>query len=98
ESTLEVVDSENVVSAFATPASLPTREDPRINSDGTAELYVSNGVAYVNWTGEVADMPEYFCPGENIVDCTLQPIYNFGPTVENVEFYGEHDELLMADL
>lgn len=98
ESTLEPVDDEEIASAFATPATLPTSENPRVNADESAELYVSSGVAYVNWTGEVENMPEYFCPGENVVDCTLQPIYNFGPTVENVEFYGENDELLIADL
>jgi len=96
---LERTDDPKVLSAFATPATLPTEAKPRVNSDKTAELYVSKGIAFIHWTGEVKDMPEFFCPGENVDDCLLQPVFNFGTLrVENLEFYGKHDELMIADL
>lgn len=99
ESRVETTDNEDAIAAFATAATLPTSEVPRTNENGTAELYVSGGSSILmNWTGELEDMPEFFCPGENVEDCRLQMVHDFGVPVENVEFYGEHDELIIADL
>jgi hypothetical protein len=98
EPTLEEATDETALEAFATVATLPTAETPRLNADETGELYVSGNTVFVNWTGEINDMPEFICPGTKVEDCQLQPFYTFSTPVENIEFYGESDELLMADL
>lgn len=98
EVALEASEDEGAVAAFATVATLPTAETPRLNTDETAGMYVDGNTVFVNWTADIADMPEFICPGDNVEDCQLQPFYTFNTTVENVEFYGENDELVIADL
>ena len=98
ESSLEQSEDESAVNAFATIATLPTAETPRMNTSGTAEMYVEGNTVLINWTADIADMPEFICPGDNVEDCQLQPFYTFNANVENVEFYGENDELIIADL
>ena len=96
--TLEITEDENVADAFATIATLPTAETPRVNTNETAEMYVDENTVFVNWTADVVDMPEFICPGDNVEDCQLQPFYTFNTNVENVEFFGERDKLIIADL
>lgn len=98
EVSLEVSEDEDAVGAFATIATLPTQDSPRLNTDETAEMYVEGNTVFVNWTADIADMPEFICPGDNVEDCQLQPFYTFNTSVENVQFYGENDELVIADL
>ncbi|MEX0933451.1 MAG: hypothetical protein WDZ74_01725 [Candidatus Paceibacterota bacterium] len=98
EPTLEVTTDENALEAFAAIATLPTAETPRVNTEETAEMYVEGNTVFINWTGDVALMPEFICPGDNVEDCQLQPFYTFNTSVENVEFYGENDERIIADL
>jgi hypothetical protein len=98
EPTLEETTNEEVLDAFGVVATLPTSESPRLNSGETAELYVDGNTVFVNWVGEIEGMPEFICPGENVEDCQLQPFFTFSVPVENVEFFGEFGELIMADL
>lgn len=89
---------ETVSQAFAAPASLPTAESPKKNTAETAELYVDGNFIYINWLADIADMPEFLCPGENVDECRVQPIFEFDAgTVENIEFFGENDEMLLLD-
>lgn len=98
EASLELSEDEDAVGAFSTIATLPTSETPRVSADENAEMYVEGNTVFVNWTADIADMPEFICPGDNVEDCQLQPFYTFSTNVENVEFYGKNDELIVADL
>lgn len=103
ETEIEAVSSEDemfeeVSQAFSVPATLPTPENPKMNSDETAELYVEGSTISIGWLGEIADIPEFLCPGINVDECRLQPVFEFDDgTVENIEFYGEHNEIMILD-
>lgn len=91
-------DHSKVTQAFSTPATVPTAENPRKNEEGTAELYMDENIIYIRWVGDLEDMPEFLCPGENVEECRLVPIFQFSSSVvENIEFFGEHEEVLVLD-
>src|SRR5680860_275383 len=95
---LEAVDSAEVSAAFATPATLPTAEDPKTNEAGTTELYVDGNTIFYGWTGEIVDAPEFICPGANVDECRLQSVFSFAAGgVENLDLFGEHGEILILD-
>lgn len=95
---LEESDNSEAIDAFRAVLTLPTAENPLLNLDETAEMYISGNTVFVNWVGELDEMPEFICPGDNVEDCQQQPFYTFNTPVENVQFHGEFNELIMADL
>lgn len=100
---LEALDSsdksfEAVSKAFSVPAVLPTAEKPLVDDDETAELYLDDKTVYIKWLGEIADIPEFLCPGVNVDECRLQPIFTYeADPIENIAFYGKYNDVLILD-
>jgi hypothetical protein len=98
---LETVTDAEIVNAFATTPPFPTADEPHKNADDTMRLYMLDGVLYTEWVGDIVHAPEFFCSGPNVEDCRLQPIYGApfeASPLEHVAFFGEHSELVLADI
>ncbi|MDZ7726135.1 MAG: hypothetical protein U5L75_00965 [Candidatus Campbellbacteria bacterium] len=98
EAELEEVDSAEVEEAFSTPASLPREQSPLANNSESINLYVDADTIFAAWDGEVDNLPEFLCPGENVEECRVQPVFSFqSGSVENLDFFGEYDQMLILD-
>lgn len=98
---LETVTDAEIVNAFAALVPFPTLDEPLENAAGTMRIYMLDGVLYAEWVGDIANAPEFFCPGPNVEDCRLQPIYGAAfeaSPLEKVVFFGAHDELVLLDI
>lgn len=100
EPALESVEDNQVETAFSSPVTLPSSNDPRrVSEEGGLEMYVDNEAVMVTWSGAVENMPEFFCPGNNVSDCFVQQAVSIEQlgSIEHVDFFGAENQFLVVD-
>lgn len=95
----DAIDESAVNAAFAKSDPLPTSADPRLAQEDGLAGYIEDQAVIVEWNGAVSDMPEFFCPGENVADCLVQQVVSFADAdpVEHIAFFGQEDQFLILD-